>query len=277
MRTTKKVCILLTLVIWTGTFGGLGFFSRVPLTNAEPNNEIEAWTRGYLRENSYLKINKRKSVGTSSLPPTKGLYFWVIKSNSTVMMTTATESATGPFGVPIRVIKEFTVHNANASIVFPFTINIPKTVAKFHASSGEAKHWKVAENEKGWDSWFFKCKKVVNGSTTKVQKWILDADTHLTRHLEIIKKHPGSQKPMVKTVYQVTETSAGIKGGREIRNLTFLVGYFGFLIGPLTVGTIIYRKKENPVEREEERLESEEYKEKALERYEKKKRRLERS
>lgn len=276
--TIRKVCLVLTLVIWTSTTGGLWKFSRGFHVNKRPQNELEAWTRGYLTDGTYLKIDKQKFIGGSAMQATKGVYFWVVNSTTDKIITTTSKVVPGPWGVPVTIVKGATVYQEDDIFIFPFTINIPKAKTQFQANKGEGTYWTITENKKGWDTWYFECKKVKNGHTEKIQKWLLDADTRLPRQIILINKKPMSPKPEVKVVYDIVETSMGLRGTDELHTIATTSGYMGLIIGSLSLVVIIYKKRggSTPIEKEKKRLESEEYQEKALEKYEKKKERLER-
>lgn len=277
MTSSIKSCIILTIIICTSVTGVLWQFSRGEFQQEKPKNTIEAWTRGYLREGSYVKINLQTIIGNQPKEPIKNVYVWVVDSNSTNMIGVMSQVGYGIWGGTVSYVGDLIIYSEESPIIYPFTVNIPlfKQYSKLTQDSDVT--WKVVKDELGWDTRYFKFKKIVNGSTRQVQEWILDADTHMVKKIISTGIPDSPSKPGSKTIVTVTETSAGGRGQDELRMISSTAGLLSLIVGPLTVISILYNREkegEETVKTERKRLKSEEYKEEYTKKYEEKRRRM---
>ncbi len=252
--------------------GAIGAFSLLQPLRHEPKNEIEAWTRGYLTEGTYVKVDVLTIIGTTPKIPLKNIYHWVIDSNSTTIVAVVSSLVPGPFGAPASVVRDLKFFTEEEFYIFPFTIRIPEAQAYFEALNSNNKNgteWIVVKDEKGWDTRRFTFKKTINGTTRMTETWVLDADTHLARQIKITL----NKTTDVKRIITIKESSTGVKGVDELSLLASSAGYLSLIVGPAAIVGILYKRKGHPVQSEKERLESEEYKEDYIKKYERERRR----
>lgn len=269
MLSSQRSYFIIILVFISISYS-LWCFSKCRYVKEAPKNEIERWTRGYLREGARVKVN----IYSFLSKPKKNVYFWIVESNTTAIKSVGVmQKMLGPrlYPMPSAQLIDAEVFKEDNFYVFPYTIQIPKAKTFFEKNSSDQSYWKILKEEEGWDTLLFKFKKITNGSTKRIEKWILDADTHIAEHI-MIKIYDDYPK---KTVVSVKAQPGGIRGADEIHILSLYAQFISIFMGGIIIWLIfsnVYNRTiTQSIEREKTRFKTEEYKRKYLKKNKKEK------
>ncbi|NIQ06374.1 MAG: hypothetical protein GWO20_11820 [Candidatus Korarchaeota archaeon] len=267
MQPPKKIYGILIILLYASVALSLGMVSYVhvgPL--AHKSNAIEIWTRGQLHAGFYFKVD----IFSSEKRTLKNVIFWIVQSNSSEVISVSIVSqnvASALLPVHVTQLMGYSVYPTEEYYIFPYTIHIPKAKEYFKTSKGGEVEWKILKDNKAWDTRTFKFARIANGSTTRIETWVLDRDTHLAKQIHI--ESLGERRQT--TTIQVKEHSGGLKNMDELKMISlgalFLSPFVGAVVLWIISGNVYQEESSNRIQQEKDRLESEGYREQYLQRH----------
>lgn len=269
-KRSHLVIIAISLVIF---FNFLLWQISLP-TRKQGENKIENWTNEALHKNGWIRYKKTRYIREKPTAKEVATY-WVINSTPTSMVAIKRVETSGPFGVPTYLFPKAYNYSNNEWWIYPFTVNIPK--AKEYLNTTD--NGKVLRDIKKWDVRVFKFRmsktlyiqiqgKEGNATGTVTQKWILDEDTHIAREVNIT-FHQSNERTRY---FIVKHLKGSVFIGSELKMIATIIGFIDIIVLPVLLLKIVYKhfnlKPEKLLQREKERIQSEEYTNKYIKKYE---------